>query len=140
MNIIALVFKYKKAIAGIGAILTVLVLWNQIHDHIYNKGVSDERVRLQAEFNRQYEAQRKEFDKQLQNQLQTISDDYQAQLEIERARVRIEYRTKEVIEYVDREIEVPIGCDALVNDVIRVLQQATGIVSYSSAQFTGSTN
>ena len=37
--------------------------------------------------------------------------------------------TVEVIKYVDREIKVPATCDDLVNNVISVRQQATGIIN-----------
>lgn len=137
---ITFILKYKKIIGGLTALLTLLVLWNQVHDHIYKKGVLDERIRLQAEFNKAFEAQRKEYEIQLQNRLQTLSEDYEDQLRIERERVKIEYITKEVIEYVDREIEIPVGCDDLANNVVRVLQQATRITSTAADTSSRSSN
>lgn len=123
----------KKMLGGVTAVLTAVILSYQVYNHIYERGRLDERIEMQARVNAQFEAQRREYERLLQERITQIADDYEAQLELEREKVRVEYRTQEVIRYVDREIVVPAECTDLANNVISVLQQATGIV-------TGATN
>lgn len=130
----------KKMLGGVTAVLTAVILSYQVYNHIYERGRLDERIEMQARVNAQFEAQRREYERLLQERITQIADDYEAQLELEREKVRVEYRTREVIRYVDREIVVPAECTDLANNVISVLQQATGIVTGATNNRTRSTD
>lgn len=135
-----LILAHKKIVAGLAGLAALTAFTYAMHNNIYEKGVLDERTRLQAEYNRQFEQQRQQYERNLSDRIQAVSDDYKEQLEVARENVRIEYITKEVTEYVYREIEVPVGCDKLASDIIGVLKQATRIARGAANTSTSSTD
>jgi len=126
---IKFLFANKKLLGGATAVLTAIILGYQVYDHIYEQGRLAERIEMQIKMNEQFEAQRKEYEKLIKERMTQLSSDFEEQLAVEREKVKIEYRTREVIKYVDREIQVPAECDALAANIISVLQQATELAS-----------
>lgn len=110
-----------------GALALIISLY-QIHDYIYETGFKAGQEKLIKEHNIEIEKQRKEYEQAVQKALNVISKDNSEELERIKNEAIIEYRTKEVIKYVDREIIVPSECTDLANDVVGVLSQATSIV------------
>lgn len=137
---IGFIFKYKKVIAlvaGASALAAGIYMWNQ---NTYQRGVLDERMRFSELHNQILDEQRQQYEKAAQEAIQL----QQIELEEELARVRAEAETKteikEVVRYVETEIEVPADCDALATNVSRVLKQATNIVRSATTTSARDTN
>lgn len=121
-----------------GALALIITLY-QIHDYIYETGFKAGQEKLIKEHNIEIEKQRKEYEQAVQKALNIISRDYGEEIERLKNEAVVEYRTKEVIKYVDREIIVPSECTDLANDVVGMLSQATSIVINATGT-TQSTN
>lgn len=117
--------KYWPYITGA---LALIVSLHQIHSYVYETGFKAGQEALIKIHNQEIEKQRKEYEKAVQEALNIISKDYDEEIERLKNEAIVEYRTKEVIKYVDREIVIPSECTDLANDVVRMLNQATSIV------------
>ena len=117
--------KYWPYITGA---LALIVSLYQIHSYVYETGFKAGQEALIKIHNQEIEKQRKEYEKAVQEALNIISKDYDEEIERLKNEAIVEYRTKEVIKYVDREIVIPSECTDLANDVVRMLNQATSIV------------
>lgn len=118
----------KKYWLYITGSLALIVSLYQIHDYVYDTGFKAGQEELIKIHNEEIEKQRKEYEKAVQEALNIISKDYDEEIERLKNEAIVEYRTKEVIKYVDREIVIPSECTDLANDVVRMLNQATSIV------------
>lgn len=117
--------KYWPYITGA---LALIVSLHQIHSYVYETGFKAGQEALIKIHNQEIEKQRKEYEKAVQEALNIISKDYDEEIERLKNEAIVEYRTKEVIKYVDREITIPSECTDLANDVVGMLNQATSIV------------
>lgn len=122
----------KKLLSYATGAITVAVSLYQLHGYVYDNGYRAATAAIQAEHNAALERQRKEYERKTQFALDTLSADHAAEVARLRAEVEIEYVTQTVVEYVTKTIEVPSGCEQLANDVVGVLDKATGIVISAS--------
>lgn len=118
----------KKYWPHITGALALIVSLHQIHSYVYETGFKAGQDALIKMHNEEIEKQRKEYEQAVQKALNVISKDNSEELERIKKEAIVEYRTKEVIKYVDREIVIPSECTDLANDVVRMLSQATSIV------------
>ncbi|MBP93800.1 MAG: hypothetical protein CMC55_06760 [Flavobacteriaceae bacterium] len=91
----------------------------------YDKGVSD----TITEINKQSDKQIKE---QEDKNKVIKEEDHKDEVASVKVITEIKYKTEKVIEYVDREIEVPVGCDKLATDVVYVLSETTSNINKSA--------
>lgn len=117
--------KYWPYIAGA---LALIVSLYQIHGYVYETGFKAGQDALIKIHNEEIEKQRKEYEQAVQKALNIISRDYDEEIERLKNEAIVEYRTKEVIKYVDREIVVPNECTDLADSVVRMLSEATNTV------------
>lgn len=93
-----------------------------LYNHGYNEGARSAIAEIQA-------AQLDQLTKDTDKALVDIVADNDTAAE----RVRIEYVTnteiKEVVRYVEKEIVVPVGCDELAANIVRVRSKATSIIN-----------
>lgn len=144
MKILAILWKHKKQLGYITVILTLAVsLWqlgDMIYDSIYEKGRTDMRTELQQKLYDQLDEMRIQYEKQTQNALNNLAADHADEIARIRSEQEIKVITQKVIEYVDREIKVPIGCESVTDDVIWVLQQGVHTLRSTRDESTRSSN
>lgn len=144
MKFFMAVWKYKKQLGYITAILTVAItLWqlgDMIYDRIYEKGRTDMRTELQQKLYDQLEEMRIKYEKQTQIALNNLAADHADEIARIRSEQEIKVITQKVIEYVDREIKVPVGCESVADDVIWVLQQGVHTIRSTRDESTRSSN
>lgn len=117
---------FKKYWPHISGALAALVALYQLHGYVYQTGFNAGQQELISAHNKALEQQRKEYERKVQEALNTIAADNTAEIERLRSERQIEYITKEVVRNV--EITVPAECDQLAADVVSLLSQAASIV------------
>lgn len=144
MKILAILWKHKKQLGYITVILTLVVtLWQlggMIHDSIYEKGRTDMRTELQQKLYDQLDEMRLKYEKQTQIALNNLAADHADEIARIRSEQEIKVITQKVIEYVDSEIKVPVGCESVADDVIWVLQQGVHTIRSTRDESTRSSN
>lgn len=125
-KVISLKAKKYMIIGGVAAgasLVLVFNLWlNSVEKRAYQKGV-DETVALYKEAEQKYLLERAEKDAEI------IRQDSVEEIIIEREVVKTVVEVQKVIEYVDREIEVVVGCEKLASDIVRMRSTATDIIN-----------
>lgn len=133
MQMIANLLQYKKHIAAVAGIATLLVTLYQLHDSVYDSGYSAAVVELTAKHNQALEDARKQYEKEINDSISRMQIDHKEELQRVRNEREIITKVEKVTEYVDKEIIVEAQCDELAANVVSVLKQATDITSASSA-------
>ena len=129
LTIVSFVKKYKGAIGSIAAIVALAVSIGQIYDWIYDKGYDAAIIKVKAEQTLLQEEIIKEAEERMKIALKKQKALYEEELANVKAEVVIKTEVKEVIKYVDREIQVSPDCADLAYDVVSVLSEATRIVT-----------
>lgn len=119
----------KKLLAQGGAIIAVLVGLYQLHDSIYESGITACKIESSKVFNERVLKMQSDTVKQVQAALDLQTLDYSSDIERAKNERVIVTKTEVVKEYVTNTIEVPAACDVVVDDVVRVLINATRIVN-----------
>lgn len=144
MKIFTLLWKHKKQLGYITAALTlVITLWQfseMLYDSIYERGREDMRTELQRKMNDQLDEMRLKYEEQTQNALNNLAADHADEIARIRSEQEVKVITQKVIEYVDRKVEVPIGCESVADDVIWVLQQGVHTIRTTRDESTESSN
>lgn len=120
---------HKKIIGQLAAVVGLLVALYQLYDYVYDSGYQAAVTEIKSQYNEKIEQAREEYQKKVQTALDTQAKQYEAELERARAEREIITKTETVTGYVDRIIEAPAECDPVIDDTIRMLKQATGIVN-----------
>ena len=124
---LSLLWKNKKYIGYVSAILGVIIaIWqlsSMLYDSIYERGRADMRQELTQQMTDRIGEMRKKYEEQTQKALDIMASDYEAEISRIKAEQEVIVKTEKVIEYVDREIEVPVECESTADDIIWVLQQ-----------------
>lgn len=119
----------SKPIWTIIGILVLIVSFSLYIESVkttaYDKGVKD----TIKDINDQAEKQIKE--KEDKNKV-IKEEDHKDEVASVKVITEIKYKTEKVIEYVDREIKVPVGCDKLATDVVYVLSETTSNINKSA--------
>ena len=123
----------KKLLAQGGAIIAVLVGLYQLHDSIYESGITACKIESSKVFNEQFLKMQSDTVKQVQAALDLQTLDYASDIERAKNERVIVTKTEVVKEYVTNTIEVPIACAVVAADVVRVLINATRIVNDTAA-------
>ena len=112
----------QKSIAVAIAILSLLMAINEYGDYKHQKGYDAAIVDINSQAS-------VELVKENQKAIDDIAEDNADAVE----RVRVEYITqekiKEVVKYVDREIQVPAECNDTVRGIVRMRAEATSIIN-----------
>lgn len=138
MNILTLLKNYKGIASVIGilaALGSLYAVYDTVRDDWYEQGVADTQ--------RAYEAKiiglQQEYNVRLEQELASFREETNRKHAAEIARIQaekeVEIETVEVIEYVDREIEVPVECDIVPVDFSRVLNETIRKVNGGSTTF-----
>lgn len=111
-----------KLVATIG-LAALLYLWGQSNG--YHDGYKTKTDEYQQTFNLALAKQNKEFAAKVSEAINIAAKDRHDAVQSDKERVRIQTEIVKVIEYVDREIEVPGDCTDFARNVNRVLVNAT---------------
>lgn len=129
---------YKKAIAMVSSIIGIAVAAYQLHDHVYSNGYKAAEAKMQAEYAAKIEDMQVQYRKDVEDALKRQATEYQSEIDRMAAEKEIVVKTETVKEYVDKivRVEVPAECDPVIDDVIRMLDSATGIIHTASDEST----
>ena len=119
----------KKLLAQGGAIIAVLVGLYQLHDSIYEAGITACKIESSKVFNERVLKMQSDTVKQVQAALDLQTLDYASDIERAKNERVIVTKTEVVKEYVTNTIEVPSACAVVAADVVRVLINATSIIN-----------
>tara|TARA_R110000803_G_C11825395_1_gene302541 strand:- start:130 stop:555 length:426 start_codon:yes stop_codon:yes gene_type:complete len=119
----------KKLLAQGGAIIAVLVGLYQLHDSIYESGITACKIESSKVFNERVLKMQSDTVKQVQAALDLQTLDYASDIERAKNERVIVTKTEVVKEYVTNTIEVPSACAVVAADVVRVLINATSIIN-----------
>lgn len=120
-------------------LLTIVFLIYGVYNHGYSAGKADKESEYQQAYIDAVEQQRKEFNNKLK-EAKEIAESDRKDVEVRTViKQKIEYRTKEVIRYVDREIKVPGDCVNLASNITRVFIDTTSAVTTSTRGEDGNT-
>lgn len=134
LQFLSVLGNYKKAIAVVSSIIGLAVAAYQLHDHVYTNGYKAAETKMQAEYAAKVEQMQQEYRKDVEDALKKQATEYQSEIDRMAAEKEIVVKTETVKEYVDKivRVEVPAECDPVIDDVIRMLDSATGIIHTAS--------
>ena len=110
----------KKLLAQGGAIIAVLVGLYQLHDSIYESGITACKIESSKVFNERVLKMQSDTVKQVQAALDLQTLDYASDIERAKNERVIVTKTEVVKEYVTNTIKVPSACAVVAADVVRV--------------------
>ena len=132
LSLFSKLIQYRKFIGILLLIIGMVFAYNLRIDSAYDKGYLDAQTEIQVQYNAEVEKMRKEYERNVQQALINQEREYQSEMERLKNEKKIIVRTNTVIDYVDKIVEVPAECDPLIIDVIRMLDEATGIIYAAS--------
>lgn len=122
--------KYLAIVLGTIAFVIWFMYWVESKERTaYRKGV-DDTVGLYKKAEQAYLLEKAKKDNEI------IQQDFVEKEIIEREVIKTVVEIQKVIEYVDREIEVVVGCEQLATGVVRVRSKATDLIN-SAARAEG---
>lgn len=120
---------YSKLIVGTILIALILGMLQFIYNQGYDSGMNAEKAANQKAYDEALAIKTKNYTEALNKVKRIAQDDLEAAISKAKEERKIETRTVKVIEYVNREIEVPGDCRDLVIDINRVFIDSTSNVT-----------
>ncbi len=124
--------KYKVAIGVVASLVALAISLGQLHDWVYSKGYEAAKNDIQAEINKEAEKQKAETEQKIKTAMDRQAVLHQLDIKRIQSEQQITIQTKEVVKYVER-IKVVDECVSLAGDTVRLLSEATSIVTASES-------
>lgn len=121
--------EYFKIIIGTVLITLILGILQFTYNQGYDSGMNAEKAANQKAYDEALAIKTKNYTEALNKVKRIAQDDLEAAISKAKEERKIETRTVKVIEYVNREIEVPGDCRDLVIDINRVFIDSTSNVT-----------